>query len=92
MTSRKKEEKVFSEILEEAKEDAKKPDPKGIWFGIIGILLGLIGMFIPVGLAWIRMLLFPFVGLCAVFANKYGSRVTGIICGVMAILMFVPSF
>ncbi len=83
MADEKTEKEVFEENLKEAVEEAKKPEPTGRIHGWAGIIIGIIGLFIPVFFS-------VFTGMTAailgVFANKHGKKVLGIICGILAII------
>lgn len=83
MVTEKEEMEVLNENLKEAIEEAKQPDPTGKIQGIIGIIIGVLGLFLPLAIAGLFAAITATLGI---YANKHGQRTLGIICGILALL------
>ena len=82
------EQKIFEENLKEAVAEAAKPDEdNGKKLGITGIIIGAIGLILPVPLAIAAGIA---TGTLGTMANKKGHRKLGMACGVLAIIDFLP--
>lgn len=75
--------RLQDEIVQESVAEASQPEQDGKAQGILGIALGIAGLFSPVLIA-------IFLGaLCAIlgaYANRQGRCNLGIACGVLAIM------
>ena len=89
MGSVREEEELYEDFLKEAEEDVieeQKHPVSGKKQGVLGILVGLVGLFMPVGF----QLVFAATGaILAVFAHKHGASKLAIPAALLAIFNFV---
>ena len=79
---RKVEDEVFKENLKDAVKEAKLPEPTGKNAGIAGIIIGILGLFLPI--YWGALAGFV-AATCAVVANHRGDRAWGVAAGICAV-------
>ncbi|MEM4703226.1 MAG: hypothetical protein QXP53_01965 [Candidatus Pacearchaeota archaeon] len=77
------EKEVFKQNLKEAIEEAKKPKPGGASYGIAGVVIGVIGLFLP----WIFSILVGFVAIIlGLYSIHSGKKTLGIICIILGMI------
>ena len=81
------EKEVLQENLREAIEDAKKPDPSGNTQGKMGIIIGVVGFFLP---TLFQVFAGFLCGILGIYANKHGNRKLGIACGIITLVDILP--
>jgi len=79
----KEEEEYFEESLKKAEEESQKPEQNGKTPGIAGIIIGILGLFLPYFLTIIFGVIAAILGI---YANQHGKRKLGIACGIIALL------
>ena len=86
MASEKEEQEVFNEFLNEAQEDSKQTESTGVSQGVAGIIIGIIGFFMPFG---VQMIFATIGALLAIYANRHGQRRLAIPTAILATLNFL---
>jgi len=87
--------RMILEDMQQAATDEHEPEPDGKKYGIPGIAVGIIGLFLPLFLPALAGVAAATLG---VLANKFGARGWGIACGIIALvdmagfLLFVGQF
>jgi len=83
MTKRSDEKKVLQEIIDESIEELKEPEPDGKLQGYVGILIGFIGLFMPLQFAPLAGIITITLGI---YANKHRQRKLGRICSIIGLI------
>lgn len=89
MVSSKVEDQILKENIKDAIAESKLPESNGKIQGYVGIVIGIIGFFVPVFFAVFTGMITAVLGI---YSNKHGQRKLGIICGILALLNLMSFF